>query len=759
MSAKFLNNPRRYDFWRVVRGDILPAAIAFLVLWNKFFLDALDSFDIWGNWGHGERTIYMYTDSLSYYLFGMIGCGAVMAAISFSFLLFRKKGDMLFGTQLTRSQMFINRAAAAFGIIFLTAAIPVCAMLYINVRHNGFLMLMLPGAIELFAALLIAGMLGFSAAAAAICLVGNIIEAGLLTGCFLIIPYLLICITDSLAAGYLKGNAYYYTGSYPLISNFYDYTTYDKLSVFSPFRFTLSSNADYNYCLITVPKNTSDVITVGFENVFPLVLWAVITVCVIIAAFWLFKRRKAEITGGVLSCKFAIGVYSFVCAAALFMTILHMFLNRYASGGFWTSFLSSSLLFCAVSFLLIRKPKKFVKSIWSVLIYSVPVLAIYLVLITGCFGYSGYIPDASEIEQIRITEPSGVFNSENAYNYTDSQYLRTSYDHAVPLYVTQAEDIEKITTLHKQLIKDRGKDVAQNVTITYTLKNNQTVARRYSLFSYNAFLKLAAVYDTDCARNLFKSLLLGEQTAESNMICEEDQADTYTGFGYSGCEYLASKNAAGLANESLVFFLYREDGSRVSKLNNSLKKEQIKELFEAIYNDYTSLDSIWFLDPPVQPYGYITLKNNFNTNTYKQAYPGYSLNIFPGMKNTISFLQNSGLYKKLVTENKPYSVKKIDYDFYDFIFLPNDCGYSPIGPSAVTEISTIIGNVVVNTQNAKPESSQSEQETVNNLYDASAIRTCAVFDAYLLEFTFADKTEYRFIKKDTCDKIMEINKE
>ncbi|MBR6552501.1 MAG: hypothetical protein IKT89_06645 [Clostridia bacterium] len=308
---------------------------------------------------------------------------------------------------------------------------------------------------------------------------------------------------------------------------------------------------------------------------------------------------------------------------------------------------------------LFKKEKAIIISI----IIAVPSI-VTLILATGGLGYETRVPDAEKIEKItilpslNITEkalrednPYNGNNFSSNYNHYDD-FLKT--DSGLGAYTeynfTNKMDFEKILALHNSAINNKDADTAEEVLITYELKDGSTLSRRYSYLSTETVEHFLELWETETVKNAYKNWLLNSEEIRETQKSALDFNLVYN-------KIPLSKGAKVTINSI----------DSVPTLLNELTDEEFLSLKTAIYNDVQALSwEEWFC--PQKTYGNISFYNTyvfkplketgFDTESdeyYDYEYylrheeeVGYELNITvtSEMTNTIKCLEKLGLMDK-----------------------------------------------------------------------------------------------------------------
>lgn len=264
-------------------------------------------------------------------------------------------------------------------------------------------------------------------------------------------------------------------------------------------------------------------------------LFVLMAVLALLAGF-AYCRRPAEHAGKatvhpILS--HAVAVANALCIAALVLK-----LKAPAEGALGTVILTALFILALVvavallRWILIRDLKGVVKH------YPIPcgvgaaALVLTVLLSTGWFGYSSYVPDATEVQSVTVTynqnitllrhlgqgsfsrgwADTGVTMSSMSDGETFYDFL---YDYGFDLnedslpVLTLSEDVEIVRSIHEAIIAEGRQTYTGKPTdgftdtvvpvyykITYTLKSGKTVARYYPYLTLTALEETVKAEDT-----------------------------------------------------------------------------------------------------------------------------------------------------------------------------------------------------------------------------------------------------------------------
>ncbi|MCL2817912.1 MAG: hypothetical protein FWD39_05965, partial [Clostridiales bacterium] len=120
---------------------------------------------------------------------------------------------------------------------------------------------------------------------------------------------------------------------------------------------------------------------------------------------------------------------------------------------------------------------------------------------SGFFGWSYYVPKASQVEEMEISyrglDGISILHSGNGSWGGNAIY---GYENIRQVLLTDPADIEKGLAAHKALSSSRGGRLGGEITVAYKLKNGRTVYRYYKSANVNAlkvFLELDNTKEVD----------------------------------------------------------------------------------------------------------------------------------------------------------------------------------------------------------------------------------------------------------------------
>lgn len=361
-----------------------------------------------------------------------------------------------------------------------------------------------------------------------------------------------------------------------------------------------------------------------------------------------------------------------------------------------------------VTSVLYRKKEQLRFSFQGVGITAVLGVVVYLISVTGCFGYSTYMPDTNEIKSVMINDSVGLLH---VYSL---DYVNTANESLyVDICFKSKEEIEKVKDVHNFIAKDKNYDSTDTFTIIYELENGDLVYRSYPYLSNEACEKIGTLYETDTIKSFYKTIF--NQNSEINgngsnavwlaweknfsfnnnkTISDDLYYGDYSDYYDDGTSYKTVANA-----DSLVVF--SKDDKATCITDEQISRETMEKLKKALYEDYECLSWQQFFKPEKQ-IGVISLAScatlkkletywldeddpvpTSHQVLYDNQYYLYNFSVTSDMVNTISVLKDAGVYKCFDTQIEIEEAHLIDSSKFISWISSNSSyiGYHPVDKS------------------------------------------------------------------------------
>jgi len=340
-----------------------------------------------------------------------------------------------------------------------------------------------------------------------------------------------------------------------------------------------------------------------------------------------------------------------------------------------------------VTMVLYRKTEQLKYSFLGVGITSIFCCIIAVISVTGCFGYSTYIPETDKIKSVRINDSLGLIAS-YSWGYLDTN----SEDLYVDILFETDEEIQLAKDIHKFIANDRDYETTDQFTIIYELENGNFINRTYPYLSKASCEKISSLWETATIKDFYRTIF--NQNPEINSESTLKEWFEWTNGAYSSngsvageyldyIEYKASYYDATdfdtiAKADSLVVF--SKDSIPAYITDEQVSESTMAKLKKALYEDYMNMSAQQFYKPEKQ-FGVISLACSAELIEYKMQWwyeedektkptsesvleeYGYLLYKFPvtsDMKNTIKVLKDADLYKHFFEKKKVEEAHLID---------------------------------------------------------------------------------------------------
>lgn len=426
-------------------------------------------------------------------LFGTAVFALLTAFCLFRFLFSEPATGAYFSLGVRRGTLFRIRYGIGAGILTAGILPPMLISLLLNLIKNishAALLLERWGYVALL--LWLTAMVIYTLTVLVCTLCGSFAEAAIYTLLLIAAPNLLGWAAGSLIYGLMPG-APFDAGSGRFLDSSmftvalparYVSSLLERSVPFGPF--TFASGDLYQFDYISLEKD-SPYGTASPTWGLP-IAWLLVTIAAALLSAFLFQRRRAESAGfacrsRVLGLSASILLGLCVCAAFqndAFSLSLRIVLGLAGS--------AAALLLAGLT--AFRGPRRlFHGKQWIALPAAFGgIAALVLILYTGCFGRSYYIPAAEDIQSVQISY-NGDPNFADIYSSMSGD---SSFYKAMTEECTSQHDLALITELHRELSRLHPEKGARKnaesyedtilygpVSLQYTLKNGQKIVRNY----------------------------------------------------------------------------------------------------------------------------------------------------------------------------------------------------------------------------------------------------------------------------------------
>ncbi|MBQ5671419.1 MAG: hypothetical protein IIV43_03580 [Oscillospiraceae bacterium] len=397
---------------------------------------------------------------------------AVVAALLFSYLYNARHTGMMASLPVKRETMYLSVSAAAIVGMTLCNVIVVLLALVIEVIYGQVHLLAL-GILLLVSVL---SVIAFFGMAAFCCMLTGNIVAG--PAVYLIFNFLSVGV-EMIVSGILQ-----------TIVFGMGYRNTPKSIFLSPI-LQVGNSVQFTYEQIYDAANTWIDYTWEMHGLGILAIYMVVGLVFLVLGMFLYKNRRMETAGDTISIEILKPVFRFcmtIGGGLLFATFISNVLyeitptKAMAAAYIAVLLIIGGVLGYFISQMLITKTVNVFRKGWkTVSLYAVVVILLMTAVETDLFGYEKFVPNKDDVASVRIT------------GYASN-----------PITLDEAENIETVIMLHQNIIANkflheteygspeavayinRFDDPAaalQNtfVNITYTLKDEQQISRRYRI--------------------------------------------------------------------------------------------------------------------------------------------------------------------------------------------------------------------------------------------------------------------------------------
>ncbi len=608
--------------------------------------------------------------------------GLFAAFALFSFLWSRRESITYLSVGAARWKQFLLRYLFGLVAVVLGIVIPVLAAYRLEMAAFGedpYRITVQYVSVYLFSLVTLA-LLSYTVGTLVSVLCGNFLSALLTTAGVLAAPYAFLWGVQTLLGFYLFGTPL----STSLLTDHLGAGLFTMLADQLPYKFytgmalqpsTTAEGYGQGYLLEMARADLPTLPTVRM-----VLLFVLMAVLALLAGF-AYCRRPAEHAGKatvhpILS--HAVAVANALCVAALVLK-----LKAPAEGAFGTVILTALFLIALVvaaallRWILIRDLKGVAGH------YPIPcgvgavALVLTILLSTGWFGYSSYVPEAMDVQSVTVTYNQnitllrhlgqGSFSrgwADTDVNMSSMSDGETFYDflyiygfdlneNSLPV-LTLSEDVEIVRSIHEAIIAEgrqtyTGKPadgftdtvVPVYYKITYTLKNGKTVARYYPYLTLTALEETVKAEDTWGIREESAASLADRGFIEGNAF-------------EFGDPFFADFTAVTLSEEDRKALAAAMDMDRALQTSNAryFSKEEEDRVIGIIRARMLSGDS-----------------TIFGTHPHDRKYQTYY--VTSAWENTLAFVREKGLDAHFTAD---YTVTDVRYQSYAPRFMLSSYG-------------------------------------------------------------------------------------
>lgn len=583
--------------------------------------------------------------------------GVLAGTILFSFAQSKKQCNVIFSLGMSRRKIFLAKYLGGLlpfcAAVIIAAFFELVAVFGVGYSPNA--------AIIKIAVYWVVSFIGiysisFTITSAAIAYTGNIVEGLIFTVIIAMLPMAAGVLFGEMRGFYTVGGIGVYEGDWNFFSPYLYMFKFISLDAYgAPEQYSEGSYMLLSRYLIyfTFNENGAPFYNLTISDYSGAITDFVYAAIIFVIAIFAFPKRRNEISGsfgrakGINEiCAVLAGIYVMVFGMhsiirSMFDTERGSFLTFLCSIGFFiVSYFVFKMIFAHKRKLIIKSTLKRIPC------YIVSIAIVTTVFSTGLFGYASRIPDAEDIDSIEfsstISNPYSSVNDSNAlhrrpiYGYEsmdaymgysstggyDRFFYGSGYQNIYyPTYSVDDESmIHRLIEIHRSFvqkghIKSTASDTcAMNFQIVYTLKNDKTIKRYYSVTTEENAKRIMGLCDTTVAKSGIENFF-------------ESKSDYY----YTSDDFLSEiPNELNTENYFYLYSKYLKDSYRCGMITDELKKAVLKDLENQTANDI-------FFHKPEDELGVISfgignnfvddLPDNYYYNEYGDIIDRYSAEI------------------------------------------------------------------------------------------------------------------------------------
>lgn len=696
-SKKSSVNPTLFTFKSALKSSVLaPIIILFSGLMLLVFLPSAIS--LLGSYRNEAGQIVREADKYKYLffetpeLFGMVlpfllACAGVLVSITlFNFITSKKSVNVYYSLGIKRENLFLSKYLAGALLITIAEVVPMTATLIVNLATCGASAQLFSAYFYITLTLLTVTLVAFSVTSAVFASVGTVFEGVIFSVVLLALPSIILFELQTLMSEFVYGNSYGETFAYANAETFagLSYSLSEKFNFLSPVTFGCNTLIAYS-SVDNFGKSIAMIESASSEISFTVpVLWFLAAILIAALGVAVFKKRKAEICGFIGTNKYLNTVVVFTLAFCVFCAGLNIF--EFSNV---INILIGALQFAAVyiivELIILRDVKKFKKGLVKLPVEIAVSVAVAVVFLTGCFGYSQRIPELKDIKSAAVTfggvaEEYGFTSdsswSDNFVKYANCGGLVDGFE--------SESDIKAILDIHKDIIENKGEGKSKHtVQIVYTLKNGKTFMRNFNNVSADCYDDLIKLENSEVYKQRLYDIFKGEIKTMKGDLSDADY------------RLIQMQEAIRNNNSSVdVYSKYLQKGIWLD-----IKPEEREKLINCLYSDLLkrTVEEKYYPDSTPEFYlrfcnvadAYVDEAGEEDESAVSETYDIYDMNLFnlssyseeltiavtPDMESTLRYAKELGFIDKINTKPEYSKVEVVSVKNC----RPDDYYYSELG--------------------------------------------------------------------------------
>lgn len=574
-----------------------------------------------------------------------IGISACLLSIwLFRFIINKRTLNVYYSLGVTRTELFLSNYTAGATMLFTAIGLPVLLDILVNIRFYGSSYYLWTSALHLLVGLFLFAMVCFTITAAVFSLVGTIPEAVGFTVILLAAPSMVAHCIQCLMRQFVWGSSYGIT--LPVIpGTATNYNAIEQSTIFAASSsvnpLVFMRNPMYDLAQRKADGTLEELGAVRpwiAPNWLELLPWVLVVLALAAAGLYLFKRRRAEISGFIginkplnTICTFLLA-FTGMCAVADALITLSNFspVWAYVIGAIVFLF-----IYLLIDLILIRNFRSFLRGLKKLPLHAAAVALLFLLFAVGFHGYETRVPDVDQIQTAYISNTANynlygnMFHSNGGFSAYDDGTLMFG-ERSLLGGFTSTEDKTLIHDLHQKLIDGKKQDgkLPARIVVAYQTESGAILTRIYNYATPDTLADTLQVHTSQWARDAVEQAFFATPAKEPS---RPDYGDM------------------SLENTSNTYVQY--ENARVSLVNRtldqytplSLTREQFDTLKRAVVQDLNAqtvqqrffpklpiLGFVRFASPDNQDSEFITINSNG------------IVPITTDMKQTLGYLQTHG---------------------------------------------------------------------------------------------------------------------
>jgi ABC-2 type transport system permease protein len=578
---------------------------------------------------HEQLKFRFYDEDLSLIVtITVLAFAVALSASLFRFLRDKRASGAYLSLGISRKRLFAHRFIVGILFLFVALALPLFASFAFNVAALGYYDGELAAFAYVLCGYLVSGLVAFALASVACICAGTLFECGAFSLALLLGPSVVFWGLDALSAYFLVGSPF---GKLPFGSDMpVAPSLLESASLFNPALFFDAAGAEHQLFRIAHP-----VYSPPPGDWVPVIGWVVFALVTSLFAAWLLRVRhgeQAQMAGMNLPLTFfSVGVMAFFVFSALFFVVAPVDAR--------VALLFSAVAFVALSLGLLRGPLRGRTSPhYSFLVLGAEcacVGACVLVIATGAFGFSSWVPAANTIVAAEISyvgTPSYLARPLVGTASGSAYYYHAAYR------FEDAADVEVVRAAHERLIASARSPLAldgadfgatilrYDMVLRYTLADGSTRTRYFDCARVADLEALLVLDDSARMRARERAVITGDATE----LPEEER------------EALALSNAAFAYRAGA---LYVADPSYNAIVTLEVGEAARGELLRALAADVVAQSAFERYTQPEQPSAILMFTNSpqVDVASFGFSFADAVVPITPTFTRTRAWFEDNGL--------------------------------------------------------------------------------------------------------------------